>query len=228
MMTASWNVDATKILSRREIASVLNDIKRRARRSVNSRMNLTIFRLAACCGLRASETTGLRLSDVRLGIDRPYIYVSRGIAKGRKARRVPLWWDRGTLDDLTAWKDSRLIQGAGQSDYFVCSQSRSAFGRRLDRRNARARFICACRVLGGDRQAALTIHHGRHSFVSHALAGGRSLAEVRDAAGHSNIAMTGLYTHVATEDSLAIHDLFGPLSPAGYVMGDSGEPGATH
>jgi hypothetical protein len=29
----------------------------------------------------------------------------------------------------------------------------------------------------------LTIHHGRHTFVSRALAGGRSLADVRAAAG---------------------------------------------
>ena len=32
-------------------------------------------------------------------------------------------------------------------------------------------------------EEALTIHHGRHTFISHALAGGRTLAEVRDAAG---------------------------------------------
>ena len=57
-----------------------------------------------------------------------------------------------------------------------------------------------CRVLGTERQAELTIHHGRHSFVSHALAGGRTLAEVRDAAGHANIATTSVYVHIATTD----------------------------
>jgi integrase len=36
----------------------------------------------------------------------------------------------------------------------------------------------------------VTIHHGRHTFVSHALAGGRTLAEVRAAAGHANVAVT--------------------------------------
>jgi len=35
----------------------------------------------------------------------------------------------------------------------------------------------------------LTIHHGRHTFISHALAGGRT-AEVRDAAGHSSVLVT--------------------------------------
>ncbi len=59
-----------------------------------------------------------------------------------------------------------------------------------------------------ERLAALTIHHGRHTFISHALAGGRTLAEVRDAAGHSNVSITSAYLHVAVEDDAAIGELF--------------------
>jgi site-specific recombinase XerD len=40
----------------------------------------------------------------------------------------------------------------------------------------------------------------RHTFISHALAGGWTLAEVRDAAGHSNVTITSGYLHVAVED----------------------------
>jgi len=54
----------------------------------------------------------------------------------------------------------------------------------------------------------LTIHHGRHTFISHALAGGRTLAEVRDAAGHSSVLVTSAYLHVAVEDEGAIGSLF--------------------
>ncbi len=46
----------------------------------------------------------------------------------------------------------------------------------------------------------LTIHHGRHTFISHALAGHRTLAEVRDAAGHANVSITSGYLHVAVDD----------------------------
>ena len=67
-MNMSWKVDETKILSRSEIASVLADLKRRSRRSVNTRMNLAIFRLSTCCGLRVSEISGLKLQNVRLTI----------------------------------------------------------------------------------------------------------------------------------------------------------------
>jgi len=198
-MNAAWKIDQTKILSGPEIASVLTDLKRRAKRSVNSRMNLVIFRLATCCGLRVSEIAGLKLQDVRVGVDRPYLRLPKAITKGKRPRRVPLWWDSGTLDDLTGWKAERQSQGARSSDYFVCAMSKAAFGKKLDPRNLRYRFISSCRVLGKERQEDLTIHDGRHSFCSHALAGGRSLAEVRDAAGHANVSTTSVYTHIATD-----------------------------
>ncbi|MHC4752099.1 MAG: hypothetical protein ACYTFW_19780 [Planctomycetota bacterium] len=57
-MNTQWKVDQTKILSRSEIAIVLADVKRRAKRAVNTRMNLTIFRLATCCGLSWRQNTG--------------------------------------------------------------------------------------------------------------------------------------------------------------------------
>jgi integrase len=46
------------------------------------------------------------------------------------------------------------------------------------------------------------------NLAVHALAGGRSLAEVRDAAGHRNISTTSLYTHVTTDDDSAVGALF--------------------
>ena len=75
----AWTVDATKILSREEIRGVIADLKRKARRSVNTRMNLAIFRLATCCGLRVSEIIGLKLGDVRVGINRPYLGLPKTI-----------------------------------------------------------------------------------------------------------------------------------------------------
>jgi len=87
---SEWKVDATKILSGAEIGQVLADLKRRAKRSVNSRMNLIVFRLATCCGLRVSEIIGLRIGDVRVGVPKPYLNLRREITKRHKPRRVPL------------------------------------------------------------------------------------------------------------------------------------------
>jgi len=203
-------LDPTKILSRRELVAVLTDLNRKAPRSRNTRLNLVIFRLACCCGLRASEIARLQMADVLVDLLRPHLRIRNGAAKGGRPRTVPLWWDAGTLADLTAWKQERLRQGAGAAEAFVASQrpGRTA-GRPLSRHTLRKRFRTACKVLGRERLASLTIHHGRHTFISHALAGGRTLAEVRDAAGHSNVSITSIYLHVAVEDDLAVGDLFG-------------------
>lgn len=150
----------------------------------------------------------MRLDDVRVGVERPHLRIRPGVGKGRRARTVPLWWDAGTLTDIEAWKAQRQRQGATDDDLFVCSMLANRRGRPLSRHALRLRFQRACRSLGPERAGQVTIHHGRHTFVSHALAGGRTLAEVRDAAGHSHVGITSLYLHVAVEDDAAVGDLF--------------------
>jgi integrase len=88
-------LDSTKILTRQEMAAVLTELKRKAIRSKNTRLNLIIFRLASCCGLRVSEIANLRINDVRVELARPHLSIRRSAAKGGKARNVPLWWDAG-------------------------------------------------------------------------------------------------------------------------------------
>ena len=121
---------------------------------------------------------------------------------------MPLWWDAETLDDLLVWKMFRQAQGARSDDPFVCSLQRATLGRPLNRHVLRRRFLTACRVLGWERLRSLTIHHGRHTFISHALAGGRTLAEVRSAAGHANLLTTSVYLHVAVDDDGQLGSLF--------------------
>ena len=78
----------------------------------------------------------------------------------------------------------------------------------IQRAAIRRRFLSACKVLGLARLRTLTIHHGRHTFISHALAGGRTLAEVRAAAGHSNVAITSGYLHVVVDEDEGVGELF--------------------
>jgi integrase len=200
--------DATKILTRREIAAVLADLKRKALRSPGTRLNLVLFRLACCCGLRASEIASLQIDDVRVGIARPHLGIRRGAAKGGRPRTVPLWWDAGTLSDVTAWKAERADQGAVAYAPFLDSHRPGREPSPLSRHTFRKRFRTACKILGADRLRTLTIHHGRHTFISHALAGGRTLAEVRDAAGHANVSITSGYLHVTVEDEAQTGKLF--------------------
>jgi integrase len=207
---STWNIDASQILSRRELDTVLRDLKRRATRLPNVQMNLAILRLACCCGLRASEIGGLRLGDVRVDVGRPHLLIRAEHAKLMRPRRIPLWWDAGTLADLTAWRNYRHAQGAKRGDPFICSLRHATMGDHLNRHVLRRRFHTACRVLGWDRLRTLTIHHGRHTFISHALAGGRSLAEVKAAAGHASLLTTSVYLHVVVDEPEELGSLFAP------------------
>ena len=87
-----WQIDLSMIPSRRELATVLADLSRRAPRALNTRLNLVIVRLARCCGLRLSEIRKLRLADVKTGIDRPHLALGAQVAKGGRptATRAPV------------------------------------------------------------------------------------------------------------------------------------------
>ena len=69
---APWVVDPVKVLTRRELARVLESLTARADDSPAARMNLTIVRLACCCGLRVSEIGGLVIDDLRVDSGRPH------------------------------------------------------------------------------------------------------------------------------------------------------------
>jgi integrase len=205
---APWNLDPTRLLTRRELATVLTDLADRRRRSANDRRNRIVVRLACCCGLRVSEIAGLRLDDVVVNLPRPHLRLRREITKGRRSRCVPLWWDAGTLTDLAEWKTQRVADGARGTDPFVCSMQSNRLGMPLQRAALRRRFLTACKVLGLSRLRTLTVHHGRHTYISHALAGGRTLAEVRAAAGHASVLTTSVYLHVAVDDDGDVGKLF--------------------
>jgi integrase/recombinase XerD len=201
-------MDSTKILTKNEIKTVLAELHRK-RRSVNTRQNRVIFTLSCLCGLRVSEIVGITLQNVKVDSDRPHIVIPSGIAKRKKSRKIPLWWDYFTLNVLKDWKAERISkQNAGLSDYFVCSQTQSKRGKPLSRRNAQARWSNALKSLPSERRSGLSIHAGRHSYGSHALAGGRTLVEVRDSMGHTNISVTSIYLHCTYDDDDKIGNLF--------------------
>ena len=164
-------------------------------------MNLVLFRLACCAGLRVSELCQLTLADVRedhlrLGGSEPRRARSLGSCHSSTPERRPMS-SRGVT--------SRRASGAEPTDLLLCSLSKGSIGKRLHRTNARKRFKACCRCLGKARVDRLTIHHGRHWFVSHAITK-VDVTRVRDAAGHSSLAITDLYAHVV--DASPVNDLF--------------------
>ena len=200
----------TRILDIGEVKLVVSRLKQRD--SYGDALHLVIFRLSACCGLRCKEIRGIQIRDVRTSGARPHIQIRKEVTKGekgkRKVRQVPLWWDADTLADLTAWKQFRLVQAEGDVNApFVCCQkyghvnrpiSRSVLSRHWER--------TLTEFLGPERAKCLSIHAGRHSFASLCHRAGISLANIRDALGHSSLAITDQYLH-ATDDG--VRDVFG-------------------
>ena len=211
----SWRPDETRILSRGELRTVFAALERRARRSINSRLNRVIVVRSACCGRRARELCGLRLQDLRLDCQRPSLLVPAAVAKNARKRTVPLWRLPFALGHLRDWKDRRRGHGAKPSDPLLASQARNAAGRPVDRCNARRRFRVACRSLGPERLEKLTIHDGRHTCASHLLAAGWPLPNVRDMLGHANLSTTSLYSHIVVDDEAPRDPFASLLQPNG-------------
>lgn len=204
-MPINTNKLPTKILTLEEIRIVLQDLHNRIMRQraacrANAWLrNLIVFRLSCCCGLRNKEIRYLRLSDLLLDGSRPVIRIRKETTKGmdgrRRARLVPLWWDKGTLNDLKSFYLWRLNDAGGDENALCILHPKGKPGRVMTRKKMDLRWFRALRSLPEVRQKQLSIHCGRHSFCSHALHNGRSLAEVRDAAGHSCISITQTYIH---------------------------------
>jgi len=177
-------MDTTRLLTRLEVRRVAADLRRRHQWRL-----LALFRLSACCGLRASEIAGLNTDDLRVHGDRPVVVVRSG--KGARPRSVPLWWDRQTLLDLREWQSR---QGTRKGPLLV-----THLGTRPTRLSIWRWWRQALAVLPEERRSRIRVHDGRHTFATRA-AHKHALAAVRDALGHSSISTTSVYLHAEEDD----------------------------
>jgi integrase/recombinase XerD len=184
---------------------------------------LAIFRLSCCCGLRTCEIAGLNLGDFNANEKFPTVTVRAEVTKGKngkaKTRSVPLWWDKPTFEDLKEWYHYRLAYTRDNRNRgelpFICGLTPGNFGKRLHRSGIAKKWTTSVAgALGLERAKQISIHKGRDTFISWALASGRSLKEVQLAVGHASISSTNVYTHVV-DAFREKPDLFGGKSIAG-------------
>jgi integrase len=208
-----------------EARLVIEDLHRRAKRSRISHLNLIVFRLACGCGLRRGEIAGLKFTDLVLAGPRPLLLVRKDNTKGRegkrRARKVPLNWDRSTLEDIRNWVDLRRSMGAQPDDPVLCGLTKRNWAKPLTPSMVAKHWKTAIRCLGPERVRQLSVHTGRHSYSSFALSAGHSLVELRDALGHANISTTSVYAHsVPTE----CRDLFADREAAPCAAHETDSP----
>ncbi len=154
------------------------------------------------CGLRVSETIGLRQRDVLADVELVRVY-----GKGSKERLVPI--GQSALDWIHRYRmeaRGRLIRTADTDDILFLNHR----GKGLSRMGLWKIITTAASTAGLSQH--VHPHMFRHSFATHLLEGGADLRAVQEMLGHSDIATTQIYTHVDRAYIKEVHTLFHPRS----------------
>ncbi len=149
--------------------------------------NRAIIEVLFSCGLRVSELTNLKLSN--LYIEEQYIRV---MGKGSKERLVPI--SPRALDELNYWFSDRNVMKIkpGEEDYVFLNRR----GHHLTRTMILI-MIKRYAVEAGIKKT-ISPHTLRHSFATSLLEGGADLRAIQAMLGHESIGTTEIYTHIDT------------------------------
>lgn len=149
--------------------------------------NVAIVEVLFSCGLRVSELTDLKCSNLYL--DDRFIRV---LGKGSKERFVPI--SGKAIEELTLWFEqrSKLVVKPGHEDYVFLNRR----GAKLTRTMILI-MIKKYALLAGI-QKTISPHTLRHSFATALLEGGADLRVIQTLLGHEYIGTTEIYTHIET------------------------------
>ncbi len=153
------------------------------------------------CGLRASELSNLKISDLSFEMN-----VLNVIGKGDKQRLVPV--GNIAMELLNIYlKNSRvrIAKRYNSTDYIFISK----LGKKLSRVSIWE--IVKKRALKRGITKNIYPHTLRHSFATHLLSNGADIRVVQELLGHSSISTTEIYTHVTSELLKKEHEKFHPL-----------------
>ncbi|HEY4194700.1 MAG TPA: site-specific tyrosine recombinase XerD [Mucilaginibacter sp.] len=151
--------------------------------------NKAIIEVLYSCGLRVSELTELKLSNLYLDIE--FIKV---IGKGSKERLVPMGGE--AIKALKIWIENVRVHvpvKKGEEDLVF-----------LNRRGSRLSRVYIFMLIKQLAEAAgikksISPHTLRHSFATHLVEGGADLRAVQEMLGHESITTTEIYTHLDRE-----------------------------
>jgi integrase/recombinase XerD len=171
------------VLSIEEIDSILSVIDVS---TLEGTRNYAIIETLYSCGLRVSEITNLRFSD--LYFDEGFIRV---VGKGDKQRLVPI--SETAIQEINNWLIYRgqiYIKKGYEDIVFVSSRRGTALSRITV-----FYFIKQYAEAAGIRKD-VSPHVFRHSFATHLLERGANIRVIQEMLGHEKIATTEIYTHI--------------------------------
>ncbi len=176
-----------EVLSYQEIQQMLDAIDLSADHGVRNRAMLeTLY----ACGLRVSELTELRISNLFLDVG--FIKV---VGKGNKERIIPI--GDSAVKHIRLYKEGiRRPQRNIHPDH-----ENILFLNRRGKKLSRVMVFNVVKELAAAAgiQKNVSPHTFRHSFATHLIEGGADLKAVQDMLGHESILTTEIYTHLDTQ-----------------------------
>lgn len=147
--------------------------------------NKAIIEVLFSCGLRVSELTALKLSDLFMSDN--FVRIK---GKGRKERLVPI--SAKAVKELKLWfiDRNRMNIKPGEEDFVFLNRR----GAHLTRTMILI-MIKRCAETAGIEKT-VSPHTLRHSFATALLKGGADLRAIQMMLGHESISTTEIYTHV--------------------------------
>ena len=151
--------------------------------------NKAILEVLYGCGLRVSELTELKISNLYLEIE--FIKVT---GKGSKERLVPI--GSSAIKALKIWLENIRIHipiKKGEEDLVFLNRR----GTRLTRVYIFLMIKDLIAIAGIKK--VVSPHTFRHSFATHLIEGGADLRAIQEMLGHESITTTEIYTHLDRE-----------------------------
>ncbi len=174
-----------EVLSHEEVRSLIGAIDLSTDHGLRDRALLEVL---YACGLRVSEATALRLSDLYL--EQEFLRVT---GKGNKERIVPI--GPGAIRQLEIYL--RHVR----NELPVIKDENVVFLNRRGGGLSRVSVFTAVKKYAAEAGITKQVspHTFRHSFATHLIEGGADLRAVQEMLGHESILTTEIYTHLDTD-----------------------------
>lgn len=192
-------IDPTQLLeapkTRRQLPDVLtfDEIERIIAKvkagTPEGQRNRAILETMYSCGLRVSEVTSLKISQ--LHFDAGFIRV---VGKGDKERLIPI--GRDAMKYINIYKEEVRVHvpiKKGQEDILFLNRRGSALTRVM------IFLVIKDLTAAAGITKQVSPHTFRHSFATHLVEGGADLRAVQEMLGHESITTTEIYTHLDRE-----------------------------
>jgi len=174
-------------LSTAEIDALIDAVKTTGNHDEEDKIgirNKTMLEVLYSCGLRVSELTTLKLSD--LFFDDGFIRIT---GKGNKQRFVPI--GKKTQQEIADYVQNGRFHA-------IKNHEDTLFLNRRGRGLTRAMIFTIIKRLADDigLKKKISPHTFRHSFATHLLENGADLRSIQMMLGHESITTTEIYMHI--------------------------------